>query len=78
MYIEKVVIKKGPTQEKWPVYFIKYITIFVSLGYAHLAFCEVLLQVYGEDSEILECFDLFAGTSVGGVAAIIMNQMDTL
>lgn len=40
--------------------------------------CEVLEELYGGEKEIMDHFDLLAGTSVGGVACLVLNRMQTM
>lgn len=47
-------------------------------GYAHLAIAKVIEELYGGENEILDHFDFFAGTSVGGVSALIFNRLGKL
>uniref|UniRef100_A0A7S3V594 PNPLA domain-containing protein n=1 Tax=Chaetoceros debilis TaxID=122233 RepID=A0A7S3V594_9STRA len=47
-------------------------------GYAHLAMCEVLEELYGGEKEIMDHLDLLAGTSVGGVACLVLNRMQNM
>jgi len=47
-------------------------------GYAYIAICEVIAELYEGKKEILDYFDFFAGTSVGGIFALLCNRMETL
>jgi len=50
----------------------------ISLGYGGLAMLEALEEMYGKEQDIFQYFDLFAGASIGGLAALLHSRMVTL
>lgn len=47
-------------------------------GYALCAIGEIVEEIYGEEKEVLDYFDLLAGTSVGGDCALICHNTGSL
>ena len=45
-------------------------------GLAILSMLEVIQEKYGQDKDILQYFDLLAGTSIGGVYALSCSQKE--